>query len=242
MPRPMTGHADTPVTTPSILHDAGEWLVVDKPALWHSAAQSQSDGGPSVADWLIARDGALAGLAEAGLVHRLDRSTSGCLLVARDPENQDALREALSVASGPWASRKTYLALVTPGLDERGSFDLHFAGRHKSSARVTAKPFGKANERGRCEWRCRRRSRNGAASSGALAFDLLEIDLVGPGRRHQIRSGFASLGHPLAGDALYGGRPIQGELPADCARLHALRLRVRGIDVESPSPAWAVTR
>jgi 23S rRNA pseudouridine1911/1915/1917 synthase len=229
------------VNEPQILHDDGEWFVLDKPAGWHSAEQSGTADAPSVSQWLVGREAALANLPEAGLVHRLDRTTSGCLLVARDVGTQADLREALQVAEGRWASRKSYLALVGPGVEEAGSFDLHFAGRHKSSARVTAKPFGKAAERGRCEWRLRRRARRGEDRCDPLAFDLISVDLIGPGRRHQIRAGFAYLGHALAGDALYGGLPVTGDLPEDWARLHAHRLRVRSVDVEAPAPKWAAT-
>jgi 23S rRNA-/tRNA-specific pseudouridylate synthase len=69
----------------------------------------------------------------------------------------------------------------------------------------------------------------------ALHGDLVELELVGPGRRHQLRASCAHLGHPLVGDALYRGAT------ADSVRLHAWKVEIDGVTVEAPAPPWACT-
>ncbi|MBM4113396.1 MAG: RNA pseudouridine synthase [Phycisphaerae bacterium] len=228
---------------PSILRETSEWLVVDKPAGWHSVAlpstnddpssasrgdsSSAPDSGATVEAWLRRRKPELAALHEAGLVHRLDRETSGCLLAAKHEGARAALRDAMSREDR--AIRKVYLAVTAPGAPDAGSFTLHFHGRHKRSSKVTVSERGEAQERGRCRW-----SRISRGEPG----DLLEVELIGPGRRHQIRAGFAHLGFPLAGDALYGGGPPLPGLAG--AALHAWMLEIDGGRVVSPAPApWS---
>jgi 23S rRNA pseudouridine1911/1915/1917 synthase len=218
-----------PVSQISILREETAWLVVAKPAGVHSVAQRGSDA-PSVEAWLRTARPDLAALDEAGLVHRLDHETSGCLLVAKDADTRERLRDAFSGRGGE--VRKTYLARVEGRLPERvmaGSFTLSFTSRHKGSAKVTVHTRGEPDTIGRCRWRVR-----SAAAADAEPSTLLEVELLGPGRRHQIRAGLAHEGHPLVGDTLYGARAAQhGPL------LHAWRLVVDGTTVECPPPDWA---
>ena len=199
---------------PSILHEASDWLVVDKPAGWHSTGE---DG--SVEGWLRESRPELSELEESGLVHRLDRGTTGCLLVARSSEAATALREGMK--SG--VIRKTYQALAGGTVPWGGRFVLHFTSRYKRSKKVSVARNGEARHRGTCTWSIRERGSR---------VTLVEVELVGPGRRHQIRAGFAHVGAPLLGDELYGGEPWAEDRPA----LHAWRLELDGVTVESPSP------
>lgn len=260
---PAPSDASPARTSPAILAEAPTWLVLDKPAGWHSVDVRDSDGGPSVQAWLAREYPQQASIHESGLVQRLDRWTSGCVLVARSEEAAAALRTAVG---GP-ALRKTYLALLAPKLDAEGSWALHFSSRHRGSSKVTVGRRGDDATRGECRWRLRsagdpsavagRRSEPKSGASMALAmpgahrrqtaalppeaFDLAEIELHGPGRRHQIRAGFAFLGHPLAADALYGGRALDASdgPVTDRPALHAWRIVVEGRTVESPLPPWA---
>ncbi|MFN5495690.1 MAG: pseudouridine synthase, partial [bacterium] len=112
-------------------------MVVAKPAGIHSVEQRGSDA-PSVEAWLRAARPDLAEVPECGLVHRLDHETRGCLLVAKDADTRERLRDAFSGRGGE--VRKTYLARVEGRLPERvmaGSFTLSFTSRHKGSAKVT---------------------------------------------------------------------------------------------------------
>lgn len=221
--------AQDPQSSISILREEDSWLAVAKPAGIHSVAQRGSDA-PSVEAWLRAERPDFAPLPECGLVHRLDRETSGCLLVAKDADTRERLRDAFSGRGGE--VRKTYLARVEGRLPERvlaGSFTLSFSSRHKGSAKVTVHTRGEPDTIGRCRWRVR-----SVTSEDGAATTLLEVELLGPGRRHQIRAGLAFEGHPLVGDTLYGAR----EAPHG-PRLHAWRLEVDGTTVECPPPAWA---
>ena len=212
---------ESSASSPRILREEPAWLVVDKPAGWHTVA-GRGEAGESVEGWLRKNRPELAGLDECGLVHRLDRFTSGCLLVAKDAASRERLRDAFSGRGGDL--RKTYLALVA-GRAEPGSFTLSFASRHKGSEKVTVAPRGEPATIGRCRW---------TVAARRTHETLLEVELLGPGRRHQIRAGLASLGFPLVGDPLYRG-PEHGR----GVHLHAWRLEVEGVVTESPRPDWA---
>jgi len=205
-----------------VLHDAGAWLVLDKPAGWHSVMQG-AEAEPSVEAWLRQADTAAAGLPEAGLCHRLDRGTSGCLVAAREAVWHGRLRHAFGSAG---AVRKSYLAVAARGLPREGHFRLNFGSRYKRSAKVTVREAGDAWTAGRCRWRVR-------GPANEAGHDLVEVELIGPGRRHQIRAGLAHLGSPLLGDTLYGGRSGGHGFGA---MLHAWRLQLEDAVVEAPTP------
>jgi 23S rRNA-/tRNA-specific pseudouridylate synthase len=203
---------------PEILKETEGWFVLDKPAGMHTVARPGDDSN-SVQGWLRRYRPELGGLEESGLVHRLDHGTSGCLLVAKTPDEHIRLRGRIQEES----IRKSYLALVDGEIQSDGRFNLFFTSRYKRSKKVTTRSTGAERDRGRCAW-------------WTLDHDgdrrLIEVELLGGGRRHQVRAGFAHLGAPLLGDSLYGGEPWRLERPA----LHASRLRFDGEEVESPSP------
>lgn len=163
---------------------------------------------------------------QSELVSRLDKGTSGCLLVATSPDSARCLTEqfAQGIVS------KTYLAVVwgEPLLDE-GLVEAPLAlsdvgGGTRYRAYVDEKG-GKASA---TSWRV-------LARAGGAA--LLAV-YPKTGRTHQIRCHMAHIGFPLVGDTKYGGRKAAWceRLPLHCARVRAVDVEGRAIDVQVPLP------
>ncbi len=209
---------------PTVLLETDEIIVLDKPSGWHSVRGKGDDRGErSVEAWLIDRDPELEHMPEAGLVHRLDRGTSGCLMVAKTLEASGFLQEELRIREG--RIQKRYLAVVTGRPPRRGDFVLHFTSRYRGSKKVKVSDEGDHTVRGRCRW-WRRDDLNPGPGR-----QVVEVELIGPGRRHQIRAGLAHLGTPIVGDTLYGGPA------AERIMLHACSVTIEGRKVEAPIPA-----
>jgi 23S rRNA pseudouridine1911/1915/1917 synthase len=179
---------------------------------------------------------ALAKLPRAGLVHRLDKDTSGLLLVARTLESQTALSAALEQR----AIKRTYRALCQGVLTGGGTVDAPI-GRHRRERTKMAVVEG--GRPARTHYRVLERFR---------AHTHVEVELE-TGRTHQIRVHMAHIRAPLMGDPVYGGRPRLPPAPSDERRLalqtvrrqalHASRLAFthpttgEALSFESPLPA-----
>lgn len=231
-----------------LLYEDSNIAVLDKPAgLTVHPGAGQASG--TLAHFLLARYPEMAGVGgpgRPGIVHRLDKGTSGVMVVARTAPAYQELARA-------FASRrvaKVYLALAY--------------GEPRPPAGTLDAPIGRHPER-RKEMMVRGDGRPARTDYRTLAsragISLVELDLK-TGRTHQIRVHLKSLGHPLIGDPVYGEarwralpRPVQAPL-RDFPRsaLHAWRLAfahpVTGerLELEAPVPAdlrdlWAsVTR
>jgi tRNA pseudouridine32 synthase/23S rRNA pseudouridine746 synthase len=201
-----------------IIHEDAESLVIDKPA--GLAVDHPRAGGDSLERRL---NDLRFGFARAPLpVHRLDRDTSGCLLLARNPK---ALRR-FAAAFEQRLVTKSYLAIVEGDIPPEGEIDMPLA---KTSSieqgwRIIPSRHGKP---ARTAWRL-------LATSGAHRLLLLTPET---GRTHQLRVHLASgIDRPIIGDPVYGAAAAQGMM------LHAWRLVVpRGakppISAEAPIPA-----
>ena len=173
---------------PRLVH-ADEWLaVIDKPAgLIVHAAPGQA--GPTLVDVL---GDLLAGGADPvrpGIVHRLDKDTSGLMIVARTDEAHRLLAAQIKGRE----VRRTYLALIE--------------GHPRSRTGVIDAPLGRdyrAPERRAVGGRAAREARTRFTVLELLKEDSLVEARLETGRTHQIRAHFAAIGHPLAGDPRYG--------------------------------------
>jgi 23S rRNA pseudouridine1911/1915/1917 synthase len=216
------------------LYEDEDLVAVDKPAgmVVHAGAGVRSG---TLVNALLHRFEALSGVGgplRPGIVHRLDRYTSGVLLVAK---NDTAHRRLAAQFSGR-SVEKVYLALVHGRVvQESGRIERPIARDPVHRTRMTARLA-----EGRAAWSEYRVLRRFAR------FTFLEVR-IGTGRTHQIRVHLASIGHPVAGDPLYGAPArVEGLPPLGRYFLHAHRIRFRlpssgeELTVEAPLPAGLV--
>jgi 23S rRNA pseudouridine1911/1915/1917 synthase len=219
------GDADDAAALPVLYQDAGV-IIVDKPAGVPSHPLLPGEGG-TVVDKLAVRYPEIAAASdearEAGLVHRLDTGTSGCLAVARDRESWRALRAAFSQG----AVDKGYRALVHGRVQGPLEIDGAIAHDPADARRMVIAPGGLAAGPGPAVTTV-------APLLVGPAHTLVSVTAAG-GRRHQVRVHLASAGHPLVGDVLYGA-PEAGDVPWHL--LHAASLGLPGRPVvHAPLPA-----
>ena len=215
----------------TVVHEDDDVIVVDKPAglVVHPGAGNRN---ATLVQGLVARYPELAGVGEPqrpGIVHRLDKDTSGLLVVART----EPARVALVAQLGARAVDRRYVALVWGVPDARqGVIDAPIGRSNREKTRMTVATGGRD---------ARTRYEVVATYTEPAAVALLQCRLE-TGRTHQIRVHLTAIGHPVVGDARYGGRhqPL-----ADVPRffLHAEHLGFEHpttgarIELDSPLPA-----
>lgn len=192
----------------SILYEDDSLAVVIKPCgmVVHPAAGNESGTLVNALLFHLDRLSGIGGEKRPGIVHRLDKDTSGLLIVAKDDQAHAELSRQLSARE----MEKHYLALVAgqmKGTD--GSIDLPIGRSLKDRKKMAPRPDGRS---ALTYWTVLDQRADRA---------LLDVRLV-TGRTHQIRVHMAAAGHPVLGDPLYAAR---GTPKAARLMLHAWRLR-----------------
>ncbi|HZV55750.1 MAG TPA: 23S rRNA pseudouridine(1911/1915/1917) synthase RluD [Rhodocyclaceae bacterium] len=213
----------------TVVYEDEQLLVIDKPAglVVHPGSGNWSG---TMMNALLHHAPQLAGVPRAGIVHRLDKDTSGLLVVAKTLAAQTDLVRQLQART----VKRHYLALVHGSVTGSGSVDAPI-GRHPvQRTKMAVVTRGGAGREARTHYAVRERF---------AAATMVECRLE-TGRTHQIRVHMASIGHPLVGDPVYGKRKSVDVRLDTFARqaLHAWRLALvhpaTGAEVawESPLP------
>jgi len=221
-PREAGGAVRAEAIALTVVHEDEDLLVIDKPAGLVVHPGSGNWAGTMLNALLHHAPGS-AGLPRGGIVHRLDKDTSGLLVVAKSEPAQLALVRQLQART----VKRTYLALARGKVAAAGKVDAP-VGRHPvHRTRMAVVAGGKPAV---TRFRVRERF---------AAHTLLECELE-TGRTHQIRVHLASIGHPLEGDPVYAGR---GPRLLERQALHAWKLAFAhprdgtAASFESPLPA-----
>ncbi len=225
-----------------ILFEDQDLLVINKPAGINSVMQK--GGGPSVAEELLKTypdlKFAAKKIEDAGLLHRLDRETSGVLLIAKNREAWVVFSEALN-AEG---CTKSYTALCEGEMREEVLVETFLGSPNRGAKKIRVyikKPSSKA------------RAQPASTLFSPLSYDKARgVTLVRAkiqrGKRHQIRAHAAWIEHPLVGDELYGSTMTLAKYLGSTAPkffLHAERVELvhpltkEKIEILAPLPGYA---
>lgn len=219
-----------------ILYEDSSLIIINKPAgMVVHPAPGHTDG--TLVNALLAHCQSLAGLQSdlsikgeqrPGIVHRLDKDTTGAIMVAKT----DAALNHLQAQIKAKTARREYLAVVYGApTGDRGTIDLPL-GRHPvDRKRMAVVPLEKGGRRAVTHWSVKERL-------GNYTFMHFQLET---GRTHQIRVHSTHIGHPIVGDPLYGsGRSVGVNLPGQA--LHAWKLSLNHpvsealIQVTAPLP------
>jgi 23S rRNA pseudouridine1911/1915/1917 synthase len=175
----------------NLVHEDRDVLVIDKPAglVVHPGAGNPSH---TLQNALLGFDPSLATLPRAGLIHRLDKDTSGLLVIARNAEAQTSLSRQLTART----MAREYLALCVGVMTGGGTIDAPIGRNRSDRLRMAVRESGRPAV---THYRVLERFR---------AHTYLSVKLE-TGRTHQIRLHLSHLKYPIVGDPVYGGRFAQ---------------------------------
>lgn len=198
-----------------VLAQSPDWIVVNKPVglVTHPGLGNWSG---TLLNGLLFRFPELAQVARAGIVHRLDKDTSGLLVVARNEVAQTHLVRQLQART----MGREYLALAHGRMLSEGRVDLPIGRDMRVPVRMSVeKPA--APKAAVTHYKL---MRVGEYYDSNVSQVICKLET---GRTHQIRVHLASLGHPLLGDTLYGGRML-GQVTRQMLHAHQLRFEDPG--------------
>jgi 23S rRNA pseudouridine1911/1915/1917 synthase len=205
------------VPSPKTIFENKEYLVLDKPPGWVVNDSQTTQGQATVQSWLAQHvKSAISQSREyrSGIVHRLDKETSGLLLVAKTPKSYEALQKEFHDRQ----VKKEYLALVHGRLEpEKGEISVPVGRLPWNRERFGILPGGRPS---RTSYQVQKMYQK---NSGA--YTLVALKPV-TGRTHQIRIHLHHLGHPLVADSFYAGRKRAKKDRLWCPRLflHASKI------------------
>ncbi len=207
-----------------ILYNNHGLIIIDKPAgmVVHPGAGFKGETLASALLYQFKNIHLVGEEHRPGIVHRLDKDTSGVILVAANSDMYEHLKNAFADRK----VKKEYIALVLGAMEKRHGFIDSAIGKSKTDFRKQTVQNPVEQKPALTEYQVLEE-----LSSGVDKYSLILVKLH-TGRTHQIRVHLASIGHPLMGDELYGGRRVK------MANLNRQFLHAKKIEVQLPDKTW----
>lgn len=208
----MQNDSGVTVPEPTIIYEDNDVLVINKPEGWIVHEDGKTEGAPVVVDWFLARVPAAKGVGEAGyspkgielnrsgVVHRLDRETSGALILAKTQEAHQFLKQQFK-DRGVY---KEYRAFVYGRLHDRWGTINRPIGRSAKDHRVRSAMRG---AKGLLREAITDFERIGVGEYEGEAFSYVKL-VPKTGRTHQLRVHLRAIDRPIVNDVLYGAHVV----------------------------------